>query len=332
MRRRSLPAATSFKQQKLRACTPILTPNIVITSFFIIGIVFIPIGAILLVQSNNIVEIVKQYDDHCSIPPTQCNITITIPNRVAGPVYAYYGLTNYNQNHRIYVASRSDTQLRGKSIESVSDASTCDPLTSVNDSSDRSALYVPCGLIAHSTFNDTFSLVQSDGRAVSWTSDGIAWNSDLNGLYGGYADSTGTLMDPPVPGCTDLQNCSFRDPDFVVWMRVAALPSFRKLYRIIPGGLEAGTYTVFIDNNYPTHQFNGKKRFVLSTSSWIGGKNDFLGISYLVVGSLCFVSAILFLIKHKISPRNFGDVSLIEWMDQEGPEGGPREPHYTGKF
>lgn len=83
--------------------------------------------------------------------------------------------------------------------------------------------------------------------------------------------------------------------------------------------------------------FDGKKRLILSTSSWIGGKNDFLGIAYLVVGSLSIVFALIFFIKHKLSPRyasraarrpwraltqwlsvrrrKFGDLSLIEWMD-----------------
>jgi hypothetical protein len=34
-----------------------------------------------------------------------------------------------------------------------SDASSCDPYTSVDDSNNRSSLYIPCGLIARSTFN-----------------------------------------------------------------------------------------------------------------------------------------------------------------------------------
>lgn len=45
--------------------------------------------------------------------------------------------------------------------------------------------------------------------------------------------------------------------------------------------------------------FGGKKRFILTTGSWIGGKNPFLGICYIVIGSLCVVFGFVFLIIHK---------------------------------
>ncbi len=128
-------------------------------------------------------------------------------------------------------------------------------------------------------------------------------------------------MDPPVPGCKSLDNCTFQDPDFVVWMRVAALPTFRKLHRIISTDLAPGNYTVTIQNSesfitigmklvsyrntsdFPVYQFSGEKKFVISTSSWIGGKNSFLGISYLVVGSFSLFVALVFFILHKLRPR-----------------------------
>ena len=37
---------------------------------------------------------------------------------------------------------------------------------------------------------------------------------------------------------------------------------------------------------------------MLSTNSWMGGKNLFLGVAYLVVGGLSFVTALSFLIAH----------------------------------
>jgi len=48
------PADTAFKQQNLKAWRPILTPKTVILTFFIVGILFVPIGAAVLVTSSNV--------------------------------------------------------------------------------------------------------------------------------------------------------------------------------------------------------------------------------------------------------------------------------------
>jgi len=70
---------------------------------------------------------------------------------------------------------------------------------------------------------------------------------------------------------------------------------------------------VFIVNNYKTSDFSGQKAVVLSTTSWIGGKNDFLGIAYLTVGCLCVLLGLIFLIKHLVSPRPLGDMHYLNW-------------------
>jgi hypothetical protein len=43
---------TAFKQQRLRSWQPLLTPKAVIPSFFVIGLIFIPIGIVLQMQSD----------------------------------------------------------------------------------------------------------------------------------------------------------------------------------------------------------------------------------------------------------------------------------------
>lgn len=92
--------------------------------------------------------------------------------------------------------------------------------------------------------------------------------------------------------------------DLIVWMRTAALPNFRKLYGRIEADLEANDIiTVTIQNNYNTYSFGGKKKLVLSTTSWIGGKNDFLGRAYLTVGGFCLFMAISFILVYVIKPR-----------------------------
>lgn len=87
-------------------------------------------------------------------------------------------------------------------------------------------------------------------------------------------------------------------------MRTAALPTFRKLYGKIEMDLHAkDNITVVIQNNYNTYSFGGRKKLVLSTTSWIGGKNDFLGIAYLVIGGLSMFLAIAFILLYIIKPR-----------------------------
>ena len=87
-------------------------------------------------------------------------------------------------------------------------------------------------------------------------------------------------------------------------MRTSALPKFRKLYGVIEEDLRVDeTMTMFIRNNYNTYTFGGKKSIVLSTTTWLGGKNDFLGYSYIVTGSMSIFMSILFALIHVKYPR-----------------------------
>lgn len=92
--------------------------------------------------------------------------------------------------------------------------------------------------------------------------------------------------------------------DLIVWMRTAALSTFRKLYGKIETDLEANDELLLvIENNYNTYSFNGKKTLVLSTATWIGGKNDFLGLAYIFIGGLSLFFAVCFLLMYVLKPR-----------------------------
>lgn len=85
---------------------------------------------------------------------------------------------------------------------------------------------------------------------------------------------------------------------FIVWMRTAGLPNFRKLWGKIGKDIEAGEYEVEIQNNYQVSSFQGQKWFVLSTTNALGGKNYFLSYCYIIVGVLCILFAIIFCIAY----------------------------------
>jgi len=292
------PSNTDFKQQKLPAWQPILTPIPVIVSFLIIGVIFIPVGYVLFLASESVTEVISESYESCG---TICNVTFRNMN-MQPPIYVYYKLENYYQNHRRYVKSRNDAQLRGQQVLALSDLSDCAPYVSYDGSSSPNEFYLPCGLIARSLFNDTFILSTGNGSLIPVSTDGVAWQSDIDTKFNNPPKGT--------PGIRVIPD--FKNVDFIVWMRTAALPTFRKLWRVVNEPM-VGDVVVHIRNNYEVTSFGGKKYIVISTTSWLGGKNPFLGYAYMVVGGVCILLAIIFGLKHLISGRRQGDTSYLEW-------------------
>ncbi|GER49751.1 ALA-interacting subunit 3 [Striga asiatica] len=295
-----IPEAHMFTQQELPACKPILTPELVMVTFIFLGITFIPIGLSHLSASENVVELVDRYDEDC-IPANDltpqaahnkrigyiqdirtdktCTRTLTVPKKMKHPIYVYYQLDEFYQNHRRYVKSRNDAQYRNPSA--AHRTGNCEP-ESVNDNREP---IVPCGLIAWSLFNDTYSLSRN-GAALPINKKGIAWESDKMHKFGSNVYPKNFQSRGLIGGARLNESIPLnQQEDLLVWMRTAALPTFRKLYGRIETDLEANEIIkVVIQNNYNTYAFNGKKKLVISTTTWIGGKNDFLGRVYITVG------------------------------------------------
>ncbi len=109
-----------------------------------------------------VVEYRVQYDGEGSTVPTcqlgandvskTCSITVNVDKEMTAPVYVYYELENFYQNHRRYVKSRSDAQLAGTVYSDSAQLVDCDPLRTRNDNGTTKVLH-PCGLIANSYFN-----------------------------------------------------------------------------------------------------------------------------------------------------------------------------------
>ncbi|EPS74208.1 hypothetical protein M569_00549, partial [Genlisea aurea] len=316
------PKYSKFTQQELPACKPILTPKWVISTFLIVSVVFIPIGVVSLFASRDVVEIVDEYETDC-IPAHSrndkvafiqgpedktCNRTLTVTKRMKQPVYVYYQLDGFYQNHRRYVRSRSDQQLRN--AKDSRSTGPCSP----EDTTPNGMPIVPCGLIAWSLFNDTYGLSRNS-EELSINKKGISWKSDREHKFGKnvYPQNfqNGTLIGG---GQLNSSLPLSEQEDLIVWMRTAALPTFRKLYGKIEVDLEAGDVIgVSIQNRYNTYSFEGKKKLVLSTANWLGGKNDFMGIAYVSVGGLCFFLAIVFSLIYLVKPRQLGDPSYLSW-------------------
>lgn len=85
--------------------------------------------------------------NNLSIP--RCTIDFTIPTTMKGPVFLYYRLTEFYQNHRQYIKNFDANQLMGDVVAPSTLDTNCAPLA-FNDAG--KAIY-PCGLIANSMFN-----------------------------------------------------------------------------------------------------------------------------------------------------------------------------------
>lgn len=372
------PPNTAFRQQRLKAWQPILTPKTVLPFLFIIAIIFAPLGGLMLYASSTVQQIVIDYS-HCDslanttglteIPdkyveydltggkqpdnkpqwriiehdddytvdsygvkiPVQrtCEIQFETPVDLGNPVYLFYRLTNFYQNHRRYVQSFNEDQINGDAVSAsqLKSKDDCKPLTLDPDGKP----YYPCGLISNSFFTDTISTLTllnppnnpSGSQVYNMSDEGIAWATDKSRFKKTQYNASDVV---PPPNWAKIFPNNYTEenmPDLARWeslqnwMRTAGLPSFNKLVmKNEDEVMTAGTYKIEVGLNFSVLTYEGTKSIVISTRSVLGGRNPFLGIAYLVVAALCFLLGVLFLIKHLITPRKLGDHSYLTWNNE----------------
>ncbi|KAF3483582.1 LEM3/CDC50 family protein [Arthroderma uncinatum] len=272
-------------------------------------------------------------DNGVHVNTTVCSLIFDIPNDIGAPVYMYYRLTNFYQNHRRYVKSLDLDQMKGVAVPNGTiSTSTCDPLR-IDENTKKA--YYPCGLIANSLFNDTFSEPKRVGggsnvnETYPMTNRGISWSSDRD-LYKPTKYNFDQVSPPPNWKKRYPDGYTEKNPppnlqtweELQVWMRTAGLPTFSKLaLRNDTGRMLAGSYQVDINDNFNVTIFGGTKSMVITTRSVMGGKNPFLGIAYVVIGGLCILLGTIFTFVHLVKPRKLGDHRYLTWNSEENTTG-----------
>lgn len=191
------PANTPFKQQQLPSTQPTLSPTFVITSLCLFGLLFIILGAAVLVESDAIQSIEVEYSnsqrcawsDRRYRPGWGCEpllLNFTVTKTLPAPVFMYYKIEGFNQNNRRFVRSVSNTQLSGNTDYSAAEKNDCQPFKNPSDRVDfaassgpqyanasarersiPAARYHPCGLVPWSLFNDTAVLFRLNGNPAA---------------------------------------------------------------------------------------------------------------------------------------------------------------------
>lgn len=193
----------------------------------------------------------------------QCYVQFDVPVDLEKPVFLYYKLTNFYQNHRRYVNSFDANQLKGQYVKPSSlNSGNCNPLAQQCNSSTCIAIY-PCGLIANSLYNDTYSGLNSttdSTQTYTFSESGIAWPGEEKR----YAESPNYALDQIIPPpnwakrfpnnyTSDNPPPNLKtDEHFQNWMRTAGLPTFTKLYgRNDNDDLPKGRYQIIVNMSKP---------------------------------------------------------------------------------
>lgn len=338
-----------FKQQRMPDYQILLFPSCVIFLFLFFSLLFISIGVAILATFSN-PSIVLYYTD-CDIlagsnfstnpeikypnamwkynnETSICTIQFETANigELPGPFILYYGLSNYFQNHRKFVKSLCSNQLLGQAVLANSSYITnCAPLSVTPN---NEAVYYPCGLIANSMFNDTFSnLTSQNGSVFGLIESGLAWPEEFakfgNPQYTPAPNGTFTTIIPPPNWSayngiyTNLTIPMLGENEhFMVWMRTASGPTFEKPYSRSLVSLPPGTWTINILTRYPVRPFQGTKHIAIRSQTWLsmeGADGVTLGTSYLALGAFLLIFTFFLVLGRIFFPRRLGDERLLSW-------------------
>ncbi|SCU92222.1 LADA_0F15236g1_1 [Lachancea dasiensis] len=337
------PPNTAFRQQRLKAWQPILSPQSVLPLLILVSAIFAPIGVALIITANNVQNLSIDYS-HCGelanshsftqIPSkyvnshfkkrtsahpvwrlqqgsndqnTTCELQFEIPTDVKKSIYVYYQLTNFYQNHRKYVQSFDINQLKGQDIDGDDLTSDCNPLR-VNG---EKVVY-PCGLIANSVFNDTFQHfltgINETKLDYGLTNKNIAWKADRN-RYKKTSYNASQIVPPPnwaqkyPDGYTD-ENI----PDISKWEELQVWMRTAGLPKFYKLALKNETSTL----PHGTYQMNIGLNYPVSV---FGGSKSFVITTNSIIGGRNMALGVLYLIVAGFSIF-FGIVFLVKLVVQ----------------
>lgn len=285
-----------------------------------------------------------------------CRLSFLIPEDLEPPVMVYYAITNFHQNYRSYKKSYDPYQLYGDTGPRDPVAIRyCEPLNQLGDVALNPAGLI-ANTFFNDVFRlvrgdaadgEPLRLIE---EGIAWQSDVEFMYNQPNGFRyeecpTGQCDASccsGADWSCAEPYVDPQGNCYryfYPDDDstqylyetypnvisplegvtnehFIVWMKVAAQPNFRKLYGWFDQPIAKGERLVFeVDANYVVARFKGSKSLVIAKTNTLGGKNPYLGKSLIGAGSFILGMGILFGLKQWFRPRKLADPKFLHYKE-----------------
>ncbi|EGR32922.1 ligand-effect modulator 3 LEM3 family protein, putative [Ichthyophthirius multifiliis] len=292
------------------------------TIYLVSGLYLLIAGIIFAIKNEEVIEYKVNYGilDKCLNPSETsiCEFILQIEQTMKQPIFVYYEMKNFNQNHQIYLESYDYSQLYSNSNDSLN-SNRCKPFRTNMDLNEKFQKQInqnnpskeiilknlngkifqnsqlndvafPCGLRAFTIFNDEYKIYNSEVQKqneIFVNSTNISWNYDKK-----YMKNLNTQ------DYKDKQWLDLEDERVQNWMRPSGLSKFKKLWGRIEQNLQPGSYVVQVKNKYDSQFFDSQKSFIISTVNSIGGKNPVLVISHLIAGSVSFLIGIVLVIYH----------------------------------
>merc|ERR1712012_1177280 len=276
-----------YLEQKSRVYTPDYSPANLWKYYFGSAIAFGVLGVALGIHAWTVKEVVIDYTE-CPIPCTKNLVDDSDQYSIfpiQGPILIYYYIENFHQNHRGYEDDRDDKQLAGKTIEGA-------------DCANNTRNVQPCGFAANTMFTDKIVNIWDASRKSQVKSIQVNDPTPMNDpklkdnlsysmeKYAYAAPKTSSQPRKPERWARAMHKKYLEnDPsfmeDFKVWMRLAPLPKFQKLwYRMGDQMDKLDKGTIEIDVTWPPGGVdsslkipNLRKKIILTQQSFMGTKS-----------------------------------------------------------
>ena len=188
----------------------------------------------------------------------ECTISFEVKELIEAPIFVYYHLTNFYQNHRDYSKSLSYSQLRNTVdsknlsrcdgallIEEIFDYDPTRYFNKFTEPFDPKSIASPCGLVAKSYFNGIYNSNYLDSYYLFDTNQNPIFINRRN-ISNYYSKEYVFKREPHFQ---HTQWIDVEDESFINWMQMESFPDFIKFYGRIETNLNEGVYSFKIFNS-----------------------------------------------------------------------------------